>query len=203
MSAAIEQPGRPIVLSSTRPARFTLGQAWRETPEPELRQSHVELTWRDRALEVVAELVDDDVFNTATAHNQRTWELGDVFEIFAGRADVEGYTEVHVTPDNLRLHLQLADAGHAARVRDLAEVAMDPAAIASTAARTPAGWRVTARVPLTAGPGDLVRVSFCRYDWTRGRAEPVLSSSSPHPVPSFHRPWEWAVCRLGPARQGD
>jgi len=184
------------VLRRDIPTTFTLGQTWNLAPEPALRPTFVQATYFDGALHVTAELHDDDVFNTATAHNQRTWETGDVFEIFARREDSESYVEVHVTPDNVKLHLHFDDFTHAERIRDIAEVAADPALIESTATRTPRGWRATARVPLDARSGDLVRVSFCRYDATRGRAEPVLSSSSPHPVLRFHRPLEWALCRI-------
>jgi len=40
------------------------------------------------------------------------------------------------------------------------------------------------------------RFSFSRYDYTRGRAQPVISSSSPHTEPRFHRPHEWGVLRF-------
>ncbi len=179
------------------PAVFWLRQAWRATPEPALRATRVEATIRDGALCVRADLDDEDVFNTATAHNQRTWELGDVFEIFARRADDPGYVEVHVTPDNVKLHLRFADHAQHRRIAGIDEVACDPDAIRTTATRTAGGWRATAVVPLGAAPGEEVFVSFCRYDATRGQQEPVLSSSSPHPVLSFHRPEEWTRCRVG------
>jgi len=146
---------------------------------------------------VEADMDDGDVFNDATEHNDRTWEKGDVFEVFARRDDASEYVEVHVTPDNVRLHLRFPDPGLAQRIQDIAAVAADPHAIASSASRTARGWRAGVVVPLAAGPGDLLRVSFCRYDAGRGRA-PILSSSSPHPVLAFHRPWEWELCRIAP-----
>lgn len=186
----------PRILTAETPQHFTLGQPWNESPDPALRETRVAVTFRDGALHVVAELDDEDVFNDATAHNQRTWETGDAFEIFARRDDEERYVEVHVTPDNIRLHLRFDDYGHTARIQDIAEVAADPELIESSATRTATGWRATARVPLDAAPGDLLRLSFCRYDATRGR-DPVLSTSSPHPVVAFHRPQEWTLCRIG------
>ncbi|MFO1053215.1 MAG: hypothetical protein U1F36_13465 [Planctomycetota bacterium] len=175
---------------------FTLGQAWRSAPEPELRPTRVEARFADGRLMVDAELVDDDVFNRATRHNQRTWELGDVLEIFVRRDDSEEYTEVHVTPDNLRLHLRFEDFTQVSRIADIDEVAADPESIASTVDRTSRGWRTRVVVPVDAAIGDLLRLSFCRYDATRGREQPVLSSSSPHPELSFHRPLEWRLCRV-------
>ena len=38
--------------------------------------------------------------------------------------------------------------------------------------------------------------SFCRYDYTPGIASPVISSSSPHREPNFHRSEEWAELTL-------
>lgn len=184
------------MLSADVPTAFALGQAWRAEPEADLRATRVAVTFRAGTLHVEADLDDDDVFNAATADNQRTWELGDVFEIFACRDDEAGYVEVHVTPDNVKLHLRFVDAGQHQRIASIDEVAADPAAIASSAQHTPGGWRVRAAVPLAAAPGDVIRVSFCRYDATRGGAEPVLSSSSAHPVLAFHRPHEWTRCRV-------
>ena len=180
-------------------ATFTLGQFWRETPEPDLRPTLAYVWWTDGFLFVEAELTDDDPFNTATAHNQRTWEMGDAFEIFARRDDSEAYVEVHVTPNNIKLHLKFADFEQTKRIAGIDEVAADPDKILSAARVTPTGWSASARVPLAAAPGDLIRVSLCRYDASRSRPEPVLSSSSPHPVLSFHRPLEWLLCRLNPA----
>jgi hypothetical protein len=40
-------------------------------------------------------------------------------------------------------------------------------------------------------PGDVWRFSFCRYDYTRGEAEPVTSSTSPHQIPDFHDQRAW------------
>ncbi len=185
----------PRLLTREPSAKFTLGQTWNAVPEAGLRPTRVWAGFADGVLLVRAELADDDVFNDARSHNARTWELGDVFEIFARRDDEEQYVEVHVTPDNVKLHLRFADFGHAARIASIDEVAGDPAQISSSARRTAYGWEASARVPLRAGPGELVRVSFCRYDATRGR-EPMLSSSSPHPVLRFHRPLEWTLCRI-------
>jgi nucleoside-diphosphate-sugar epimerase len=187
-----------VLLSAETPTMFTLGQFWNAAPEPGLKPTTVSATFSDGKLHVVAELEDDDVFNTATTHNQRTWETGDVFEIFARRDDSEEYVEVHVTPENIKLHLKFTDFGHTSRIEDdISRVAADPEEIASTAQRTETGWRATASVPLPAGPGDRIRVSFCRYDATRGQEALVLSSTSPHPVLRFHRPLEWTLCRIG------
>lgn len=196
-NAAVQSRGEPRLLHRRTPTIFELGQAWLAAPQTELRPTLVRATFVEGALHVDAEMVDDDVFNDAVRHNDRTWEMGDVFEIFARREDEERYVEVHVTPGGIKLHLRFDDFAHAQRIDGIAAVAADPDAIRAEAARIPGGWRARAVVPMPAGAGELVRVSFCRYDATRGQ-EPVLSSSSPHPVPAFHRPWEWMPCRIAP-----
>jgi hypothetical protein len=49
-------------------------------------------------------------------------------------------------------------------------------------------------------PGPLASAewlfSFSRYDYTRGRGEPVISSTSPHAAPAFHRQQEWGRLRF-------
>jgi hypothetical protein len=62
----------------------------------------------------------------------------------------------------------------------------------------PDRWVVLAEIPsaLVCGApvplaGRQWRFSFSRYDYTRGRAEPVISSTSPHPQADFHRQQDW------------
>jgi hypothetical protein len=58
-------------------------------------------------------------------------------------------------------------------------------------------WRVLAKIPACVArsksiqAGDVWTFSFSRYDCTRGKNEPVLSSCSPHSQPRFHRQQEW------------
>jgi hypothetical protein len=42
------------------------------------------------------------------------------------------------------------------------------------------------------------RFSFSRYDYIRGRQVPILSSTSPHPVPDFHGREDWGTLRFVP-----
>lgn len=190
---AEDQTAHPVVLCAAEPAVFALGQPWRQELEPGFRPTRVEAWYRDGCLEVRATMVDDEVFNDATAHNQRTWELGDVFEVFARRDNEERYVEVHVTPDNVRIHFRFDDFGHIGRIADPSEVHADPEQIETAASRTEDGWTAWARIPIDAAPGDLLRVSFCRYDASLGR-EPILSTTSPHPEVAFPRPLEWVLC---------
>jgi hypothetical protein len=68
-------------------------------------------------------------------------------------------------------------------------------------------WHVYAEIPaiLVCGAAKLPadkpwRFSFSRYDYTQGRPEPVISSSSPHAQPDFHRREEWGTLSFAPRK---
>ena len=44
--------------------------------------------------------------------------------------------------------------------------------------------------------GDRWKFSFSRYDYTRGHGAPVISSTSPHAQPGFHRLHEFGELRF-------
>ncbi len=92
-------------------------QHWRKTPESGLKPGHAKLGRQQNALWALAEMEDDDIYNLADGHNQPTWELGDVFEVFAQREGEPAYIEVHVTPENYRLHLRFPDETVIQRIR--------------------------------------------------------------------------------------
>lgn len=184
-----------------------LGQAWRGAPESDFAPATVRTGWQDGSLFVFAELTDIDVFTRARQHNERFWELGDTFEMFLQPPGGSDYFELHVAPNNLRLQLRFA--------RPPTPEDADPFVTALIHRNTfdsrtwvspePGLWCVFAEIPATAliGPtplaGSTWRFSFSRYDYTRGREEPVISSSSPHSQPAFHRPHEWGELRFSSA----
>src|SRR5204863_1077141 len=84
-------------------------QAWLEAEETGFLPATVRVGWRENSLLVFAELTDADVFNGATKLNERTWELGDVFEMFLRSSNGQSYVEFHVTPNNQRLQLRYPD----------------------------------------------------------------------------------------------
>jgi hypothetical protein len=185
---------------------LVMRQGWRDDAEPGFKPGVVRTGWHGDHLYVFADLTDSDVTTSATAHGQRFWELGDTFEMFMRRDGVASYIECHVMPTNLRLQLRFPEGGPAALK------ASDPV----DAARIPGdgfksrvwqrengdGWAVLAAIPASladAPAGSLAgatwRVSFSRYDFTRGVSAPVLSSTSPHAAIAFHRQHEWGVLR--------
>ena len=186
-------------------AEFHLRQPWQREPASSLRPTHVRLAWTPKALLVEAEITDDEVTTRATADNQKMWELGDVFEAFIQLEGNRDYVELHVTPNNKRMHLHLlgvvGKASEDAVPVPFEQMLVHPVGFRSTATRTPTGWRVTMSIPASVfripvfHPGLALRVSFCRYD-AAATGEPVLSTTADHPVIAFHRPHEWTTVTL-------
>jgi hypothetical protein len=169
-----------------------LGQAWRAVPDPAFRPGSVRAGWRPDELLVLAELEDDDIFTQADGPRQRFWELGDVFEIFLEPAEAAAYAELHVAPGNRRAALRIP----VPRPSVEPEALMVEPAFDSRSREEAGRWLVAAAVPFSAIGGRPARFSFSRYDYTRGRAEPVHSSTSPHRELDFHRRREWGTVRL-------
>lgn len=180
-----------------------LQQAWLAKPEEDFTPGIVRVGWRGNSLLVFAELEDANIFTHATADNQRMWELGDTFEMFLQAADSPGYAEFHVTPNNFHLQLRFPDgqAVHRARAAHVFDefLLQGPIFHSRTWVET-REWFIYAEIPALAVCGmdrPLVgtqwRFSFSRYDYIRGRHEPIISSSSPHPAPDFHRRQEWGT----------
>jgi hypothetical protein len=196
-----------------------LRQAWLKKEEADFKSAVVKTGWRHASLLVFAELIDSDIFSRATRFKQRLWELGDTFEIFLRPVEQEAYVEFQVSPGNQRLPLRYPDAAALRSAWDNgtfeSAVVHDKAFHSNTWVRSQEGrWFVFAEIPAEsvrskARPlsGDEWRFSFSRYDYTRGRKEPVISSTSPHTKANFHRQQEWGTIsfrsQILPPIQGD
>ena len=188
-------------------ADWTMQQAWLAQPEPDLLPARVRLGWSQTALVVDAELSDRDIFNPVKEFNQIAYTEGDVFEIFLRPEGQEPYYEFHITPDNQLLQLRFPNA--LAVRQPLVGATMDAKLAAfkvwharsASRVTVDAGaqrWTVSATIPFALvvetgemKPGTRWLCSFCRYDYTRGRRAPVLSSTSPHAKCDFHRQQDW------------
>ena len=182
-----------------------LQQAWLDEEAVGFSPAVVRTGWHGSSLLVFAELTDTDIFSGATKLNQRTWELGDVFEMFLRSAEKESYVEFHVTPHNQRLQLRYTDGSAAEwgrKMGRLEDVFVRDEAFHSMTwiENRTCQWNVYAEIPALAVCGSNKsientqwRFSFGRYDYTRGVKEPVISSTSPHAQPNFHREHEWGV----------
>lgn len=183
--------------------KIPMRQAWLPAEEPGFAPASVQVGWRDEHLFVFAELTDADISTRATRHNERMWELGDVFEMFLRPDGQEAYTELHVAPNNLRLQLRFADANaleYLRQTRSLERALIHGQIFDSIVWLQPENqrWFVLAKIPATSicekpAPmlGSTWHFSFSRYDYTRGHSKPVIYSTSPHLEPRFHRQQEW------------
>jgi hypothetical protein len=180
-----------------------LRQTWLPRLEADFTPATVRTGWRKNSLLLFAELIDTDIFTHATDHHQRFWELGDTFEIFLRPVEQESYAEFQITPNNLRLHLHFANATavkHAHKTGSLENVLVRQTKFDSKTWIQPetGRWFVFAEILASSIEktskelcGSKWLFSFSRYDYIRGRNESVISSTSTHMEPDFHRQAEW------------
>jgi hypothetical protein len=184
-------------------------QAWRSDLEPGFRPMRVKTGWTRDALYVHAEIEDADIFNPEKQFNALSFTKGDVFEIFLRPCDQDAYFEFHVTPENQKLQLRFPSAAALAAPR--AQPGLPPEwfishRVVESRVRVDIAaqrWEVAVEIPFdlvceASQPRRDTRwlFSFSRYDYTRGQESPVLSSTSPHKVLSFHRQEEWGELRF-------
>jgi len=174
-------------------APVLMQQGWLDAPQANFLAAEIRVGWTPSRLVVLAEIPDRDIFTEATGPNQRTWELGDVFEIFLKPEDRSDYVELHVTPPNFRLQLEFESPGKPATKLD--EGVFSSRVKIDTANQQ---WTVYAEVPASLvsrrehiEAGESWLFSFSRYDASRDGRPPILSSTSPHQAINFHRIHEW------------
>ncbi|MEO7599051.1 MAG: hypothetical protein ABIV50_08975 [Opitutus sp.] len=183
-----------------------LGQAWRDaTTDQRIHGGWARVEWSPSALHFDAVFLGSSFKNRAATLNERTWELGDVCEIFVHASHVDQYVELHVTPENQRLQL-LWPAGAIDRVRrdeeSLTRFMVDsPHWVRSSTYVGPGFWSTHVVIPLACLGVELstsnatLRAAVGRYDWGE-LAEPVLSSTAPLKAADYHRWNEWQVVKL-------
>ena len=174
-------------------APVLMQQGWLDAPEPDFLPAEIRVGWTPSRLIVLADIPDRDIFTEATGPNQRTWQLGDVFEIFLKPEDRSDYVELHVTPPNFRLQYQIESPGKPAT--ELPDGVFSSRVKIDTSNQK---WTVYAEVPATLvtgrdqiATGEAWLFSFSRYDASRDGRPPILSSTSPHQAINFHRIHEW------------
>lgn len=185
---------------------LVFAQTWLAIPHPKFQPGIVRLGVYDDAVWVWAQLQDRAMVTISEPLQQPVFLGGDVFEVFVQVHGSADYQELHVSPANQRLQLHYSDTVSVSEVRArFAANDPDPLAIARVeyplfeswtwidSNRT--RWSVLMRIPLTSlipsGSPDALRISCCRYDRDTAGGDPVISSTSPHPVADFHRPSEW------------
>ena len=178
---------------------WPLTQFWLPQQEGGFRPGTAAFSWSAGKLHLLASLVDERVSTTATAHQQRLWEHGDVIELFFRRQGDNDYFEYQIAPNGFTLALHYPDKLSVMAMRG-GERPLDDFFTAlpleAEAVITEEGWNAKLTVPLKGNPGDIIYASCSRYDDGTGRP-PVLSSTSPHPVRDFHRMEDWRKMILG------
>lgn len=181
-----------------------LRQSWLAQPDKQFAPATVRVGWRGNSLLVFAELTDRDIFTRATAINQRMWELGDTLEFFLQSSGDPGYSEFHVTPNNLHLQLRFPDS---TAVQDSRRNGMEKYLMTGEVFHSQTWvqselnrWLVFTEIPASALGLNLISLagqrwyfSFSRYDASRDGSSPVISSTSPHTKPDFHSRSEWGA----------
>jgi hypothetical protein len=177
-----------------------LGQPWQTgEPGPAFQAGWARVRWHETALHYDAVFMGGGAHNSARQLNERTWELGDVGEIFVQAGAGSGYLEVHVTPENARLQLHWSADGLArvrGKVAALGEFMIaQPDWVQSRTHQAKKFWAIHVAIPAARfaldrlHAGQLLRTAVCRYDYRT--PEPVLSSTAPLPVPFFHHRDRW------------
>ena len=185
------------------PAWKPLRQAWHARGEEKRFQpGWARLSWNEGGLLFDIVLTGRNPRNSARRMNERTWELGDIAEIFLQKEASEEYLELHITPENQRLQLRWTIAGFASFRRDSSRfgefTVSDPEWVGSVSRVREADWSASAFIPARAlnlgqpslGPEMLLRGAVCRYDCTAG-PDIIFSSTAGLREPSYHRREEW------------
>lgn len=195
-------------------SKLSLTQSWLPQPEPRFQPASASMAWTPSHLYIYVELADIDIFNTTQGLNQPANQNGDIVEILLRPTKGDAYFEFQVTPHNQILQLRFPSRQSIADFRRsggtieslIARYAVPVPLIETQTWLAPEEnrWSVLIKIPASVltdagrplSPADSLLLSIGRYDHTRGKSEPTLSSTSPHPVRDFHRQEEWT--RLSP-----
>jgi len=179
-----------------------MGQAWKAKLDPHFQPGRVRVGWSEiqaageAAIWIYAALSDRSPANSASEPNERTWQMGDVFEIFVAPGPAGTYHEFHVTPENQTLQLKIEDYP---TQENFEASKLAPGPLWSTTFHTPGLWHVFASFPVAlSADQDRGFFSFSRYDYQPDLEAPILSSTSPHRNSNFHKRAEWTAFLLQP-----
>lgn len=125
---------------------------------------------------------DEALVSPGRADGEDHFKLGDVVEVFLGRAGRPAYLEVHATPAGRKTVYAF---------RDYRKEAQSPDGIEVRAAKIPGGWRAVLSIPWPALGGTPEESGWeflaGRYDYDEPGSRPVLSSfPAQRGKPDFH-----------------
>ncbi len=191
-----------------------LHQAWRQIPEEGFQPAWARVFWQRHHLVFEAFLVGKSPRNSARKLNERTWETGDVCEIFVEDASAAHYLEIHVTPENQRLQLRFPHDGLAAVRSGRAQLEEfmidDPDWVRTETFLTRENLSVRVTIPASilgnndplVLPSRTFRGAVCRYDYRARSENPILSSTAAFAGPFFHQRDAWSSFQLIPQMPG-
>jgi len=170
------------------------------------------LAWDDDYLYYAGEMTDAELRASGKNRNDHLWE-GDVFELFfKPHDDRPAYYEFQANPLATVFEVAFPKRGPLGHAFSQEPVLGNEAVVAlrGTLDRpgdVDEGWTVEGRIPwkafaATGGkpkPGDSWKFAICRYDYGTEGAKPVIMSSAPLTLQSFHRFEDYGVVRfVGP-----
>ncbi len=168
--------------------------------KPSTGSTKAKLIWDDENLYFSATMTDTELKAFGTKRNDHLWN-GDVFEMFfKPSVGAPAYYELQANPRSVILEIPFAKRG-----ASFEEQAVKPpsgmTAVATldgtldTPGDIDGSWTVEGKIPWTffaptggkPKPGDVWTFALCRYDFGPEGTQPVLTSSAPLTVGSFHR----------------
>ena len=146
-------------------------------------------------LSVYIRYEDSDIFSTATANQQRMWQLGDVVEVFVKPGlDRSDYWEVHVTPNDFLMDLSIPSrAGMQSGEYSWEDIISPESGTVFQTRVVDGAWSAELTIPWSAFgvtgipvSGTTWQFAVCRYNYNGGLEDPELSSTAPLSKRSFH-----------------
>lgn len=174
---------------------------WAEKKNP--FEKGYSVIWRNHTeLNVAAFMEDSDVFSEAIGKNDKTWEKGDVLELFFQSAGGSHYFEVHLAPNLATLEYSIPDAvklkSNAYTKEMLADCDLKLSGTTGLIDGTGIkGWWGWMKIPMinlgiNIHAGFAGKFSVCRYNYNHAWGnKPDCSSSSALGKFSFHCPENW------------
>jgi hypothetical protein len=203
--AAVHAPvlsEEPADLTADPPSKYAacpalaLRQHWNGTDALPQEAGVARIGATTMGLSVHIRYEDADIFSTATANQQRMWQLGDVVEVFVKPGlERSDYWEVHVTPNDFLMDLSIPSrAGFQSGEHSWADIISPESGTVFQTLVADGAWVAELTIPWSAfgvtgipDKGTTWQFAVCRYNYNGGLEDPELSSTAPLSERNFHR----------------
>ena len=194
-------PNEPADLTADLPSKYAacpalvLRQHWTGADALPVETGIARIGATTKGLSVHIRYEDSDIFSTATANQQRMWQLGDVAEVFVKPGlDRTDYWEVHVTPNNFLMDLSIPSrSGMQSGEHSWEDIISPESGTVFQTHVTDGAWVAELTIPWSAfgvagipESGTTWQFAVCRYNYNGGLEDPELSSTAPLSKRSFH-----------------